>query len=580
MKHYLSGILFLLMFLTRAFAATVSNQGADFWLTFPHQTVGNSTQAYQLYISSQTAVSGTVAMSSAGFSQSFTIPAGGMTVIDLPASAGPMVPDNVVTGSGIHVTANGNVAVYGFGYQQYATDAYLALPVSALGSNYMIENFPTEDINGTVYSGEFSVAAPSNGTVLTIVPSVTTQGHSAGVPYTVTLNRGDVYELMDQTVGNDLTGTIINSNKPVAVFQGNEAADVPSTLYTAANYLVEEAWPVADWGTQFVTVPLATRSNGDLFKVTAYSNGTQVAFNGTVVATLNAGQSYSQELTASTVITANQAINVMQFSNGSSWDGSTGDPYMITVPSTGEYDTSYIVGAPQSNFSINYINLTVPTSVVGSITLNGSAIPAGSFSPIGSSGFSNAQVPVSPGTNRVSGPVPFGAASYGFDQYDGYGYPGALVLIANPPTFTPTPTGTQATPTNTPTGTLTVVIPTATDTPTPTESPTPTNTPTVTPTLGPRVDDFYVSKNIMSASDPVSIHVATNQFPGHYELRIYNSAGEHIKTLSNKEMTGPLVEDYLWDGKNKYGDPCASGVYIFYLIEPFGTKQRRIILMR
>src|SRR5581483_9934154 len=180
----------------------------------------------------------------------------------------------------------------------------------------------------------------------------------------------------------------------------------------------------------FVTEPLATRSNGDLFKIVAYTNGTLVAFNGTVVATLNAGQSYQQQLTASTVITTNQPVNVMQFSNCSSWDNSTGDPFMMTVPSTGVYDKAYIIGAPQNNFPTNYVNITAPNSAVGSILLNGTAIPAGSFSPIGASGYSGAQVPVGLGTNNLSGPVPFGVDSYGFDPYDGYGYPGAMVLIA------------------------------------------------------------------------------------------------------------------------------------------------------
>jgi hypothetical protein len=573
--------LFYLLLLGQAFSQALSNQGTDFWLTFPNQIAGQFQKNYQLYISSQTNVSGTVAMPGSAFSASFTVPAGGMTVINLPISAAVSVLGNVVSNAGIHVTATGNVAIYGFAYQTFATDAYLALPISVLGSNYMITTYPTQNPGSLFFHSEFSVVAPQNGTVLTIVPSVTTQGHPAGVPYTVTLNQGDVYELMDQTPGNDLTGTLVNSNLPVAVFDGNDGADIPNPNYFAANSLVEQAWPVADWGTQFVTEPLATRSNGDLFKIVAYNNGTLVAINGTVVATLNAGQSYQQQLTASAVITATQPVNVTQYSNSSTWDNSTGDPFMMTVPPIGTYDSAYIVGAPQVGFPLNYINLTVPNSAVGSILLNGSAIPAASFSPIGASGYSGAQIPIGTGTNSLSGPVPFGIDSYGFATTDGYGYPGALVLVANPPTFTPTPTGTLATPTVTPTGTLTVVPPTPG---TPTSTPTITPTPTVTPTQGPRIDDFYVSKNAFtpsdSVSDSVSIHVGYNQFPGHYELRIYNSAGEHIRTLADREMTGPLTEDYLWDGKNKYGDKCASGVYVLYLIEPYGTKQKRILLLR
>jgi flagellar hook assembly protein FlgD len=69
-------------------------------------------------------------------------------------------------------------------------------------------------------------------------------------------------------------------------------------------------------------------------------------------------------------------------------------------------------------------------------------------------------------------------------------------------------------------------------------------------------------------------------YPGEYGLRIYNSAGEHIKTLDDQQLTAPVSQWYSWDGKNKYGNPCASGVYIFYLVEPYSVKTKKILLVR
>ena len=87
-------------------------------------------------------------------------------------------------------------------------------------------------------------------------------------------------------------------------------------------------------------------------------------------------------------------------------------------------------------------------------------------------------------------------------------------------------------------------------------------------------------KNVFNPDQgPVSIHVEYNRYPGPYNLWIYNSAGEHIRTLDDKYLTAPGTFGYQWDGKNKYGDTCASGVYIFYLIEPFDRKMKRIILL-
>ncbi len=183
-----------------------------------------------------------------------------------------------------------------------------------------------------------------------------------------------------------------------------------------------------------------------------------------------------------------------------------------------------------------------------------------------------------------------------------------LTLTLTPPN-TPTPTSTltltptptiSSTPTVTTTSTLTFTVtltatktesftptnsPTLTDTFTITNTPTMTYSPTITPTptaTVPTFDVFYVSANEFNPStdNPVSIYVGYSAYPGEYDLWIYNSAGEHIKTLDHQEMSGPLTQSYHWDGTNKYGDKCASGVYIFYLVEPFSQKMKRIALIR
>jgi len=74
--------------------------------------------------------------------------------------------------------------------------------------------------------------------------------------------------------------------------------------------------------------------------------------------------------------------------------------------------------------------------------------------------------------------------------------------------------------------------------------------------------------------------VQYNHYPGPYRLWIYNSAGEHIRTLDDLPLTGPIDRYYNWDGKNKYGEDCASGIYIIFLVETYDRKARRVILIR
>jgi len=155
------------------------------------------------------------------------------------------------------------------------------------------------------------------------------------------------------------------------------------------------------------------------------------------------------------------------------------------------------------------------------------------------------------------------------------------------PSLTPSPTPTAsftASPTSTVTSTLTVtktstptLTPTATVSPTPTSTSRPVQTPT--PTLS-YVDDFQVYENVGNPSNPVTIFVDYFSSPGQYDLMIYNSAGEHIKTLDSRTLNGPVSQYYVWDGTNKYGGTCASGVYLITLTEPYTFRVKRVIWVR
>jgi hypothetical protein len=88
-----------------------------------------------------------------------------------------------------------------------------------------------------------------------------------------------------------------------------------------------------------------------------------------------------------------------------------------------------------------------------------------------------------------------------------------------------------------------------------------------------------VSKNVFTPSDPVSIFVDYTAYPGEYDLWVYNTAGEHIKTLASRVLSAPVSESYQWDGTNKYGERCASGVYMLFLVEPFDRKIKKVLLV-
>jgi flagellar hook assembly protein FlgD len=67
---------------------------------------------------------------------------------------------------------------------------------------------------------------------------------------------------------------------------------------------------------------------------------------------------------------------------------------------------------------------------------------------------------------------------------------------------------------------------------------------------------------------------------GNYNLSIYNSAGENIKNIISGSIDSSLDQYFTWDGKNKYGATCASGVYIIYATEPLRRRLARVVFIR
>jgi hypothetical protein len=96
------------------------------------------------------------------------------------------------------------------------------------------------------------------------------------------------------------------------------------------------------------------------------------------------------------------------------------------------------------------------------------------------------------------------------------------------------------------------------------------------------VDTFQICKNVFNVTvdGNVCITIASAQYPGQMSLKIYNSAGEHIKTLYDEYLTQPLLPTTInWDGSNKYGQKVSSGVYIVYMIKPFGRVLGRLVVI-
>ena len=95
-----------------------------------------SGQELQLFIAGDARTTGTVEIPGLDFTQAFSVTPGDVTTVDLPPAAQQESSDTVEN-LGIHVTAGAEVTVYGLNREAATTDAFLGLPVDALGTEYI-----------------------------------------------------------------------------------------------------------------------------------------------------------------------------------------------------------------------------------------------------------------------------------------------------------------------------------------------------------------------------------------------------------------------------------------------------------
>jgi hypothetical protein len=397
------------------------------------------TPALTLNITSSVNTSGTI--SGATFSSiPFTVTANTVTTVTVPSSLASHT-SNVVDSKGIHVTAANDVTVYGVNYITATADAFMGLPTDVLGTDYVVMTYKNSNIvNGNM----FGVVGTVNGTTVTITPSSTVGTHTSGVPYTVTLNQGETYELIQTSGTGDLTGTMISSTSPVGVFGASECGNIPGG-FTFCDHLTEMLPPTTTWGKKFGTVPLASRTAGDTWRILASQNSTNVTINGAAQPTLNAGQFQEIILTGQTIVESDKPVLVAQFANGSSFSGNPGDPFMMLIPPLEQFLGDYTV-INVTGYVAQFINIIAPNAIVGSITMDGVPIPTASYTAIGASGYSGAKVTSSTGSHHLAATQPFGVFTYGFNTDDAYGYPGgqSFAPIATATSITLSPlTGTD-----------------------------------------------------------------------------------------------------------------------------------------
>ena len=440
-------LLFLTIGMLPVTAQTPTTQGKEFWASFMRNGYNTSYGNYNnftLIASAKHACTVTVTNPITNWSDSFSVQENGVATYSVNRNQGYNDQMGGKANKGLFITSTDTISLYIANEAENSYDAANVLPASALGSQYMIQSYKAVGDQSS-HPGDsrasFLVLATEDGTEVQITPScMTYDNHAAGQPYTVTLNRGECYHVLNKNQGaatntdGDFSGTTVVSaeNKPIAVFNGNSITSVPGGLSTGYDHVFEQAMPTDYWGKRFVVTstrcPSYMNLQPDQIKVIALNDNTTVTSNGAELFTLDAGQSdiFTMDLVSNpcTYLEADNPIAVFlyQHSHGSG-NPAYGDPSMVWISPVEQtvYEVTFSTFAVQE-VEVHYVNVVCYSENVSQMTLDGVDISS-SFRPVPAApDFSYTRYQVDHSAHTLRCPGGFIAHVYGIGQAEGYAY--------------------------------------------------------------------------------------------------------------------------------------------------------------
>lgn len=384
------------------------------------------------------------------------------------------------------LTAKNPVSVHFYSEGSFSGALYQVFPTPALGQKYVVaSHFDAPASNGT-WSGDsasstFIVIAPYDNTSVTITPNASSQRGKPGVnsgkgangtpqPFTIALNRGQSYQVLSPPTSreHDMSGSTIESSKPVAVVAGHQRALIGDPGGAAAaldadyrDMAVEQMVPVESWESEgYISIPyfevpftssMYDAGKGDLYRFYTYNSSDQIdLWEGGITDpyTYQLGKyAYTNPERDNVLQPVNvksktgQKVNVVQYDlfqgelHGS-WATGYMSPGMCNVVPEGKWKKNYVWFVPTDSRlkGGQYINVIGPSSDIDKIKM---ILNAGDEKPLSSMpklktftipnrpDLKGYQLKVVPGTYIAQSEKPFVIYHYGFENggyKDNYGY--------------------------------------------------------------------------------------------------------------------------------------------------------------
>ncbi|KIG17932.1 Dipeptide-binding ABC transporter, periplasmic substrate-binding component [Enhygromyxa salina] len=391
-----------------------------------------------------------------------------------PATMEPPGPTGTAkTNNAFRITSTAPIVVYQFNTftNDFSNDASLLLPSSGLGNVHRVIGYSTANpidlipIAGIPDRSSVAVIGTQDGTNVTIRPGTTTKSDmisipigQPGVPFEVQLNQWEVLNVASDGIPGDMTGTVVEADKPVAVFSSGERAIAPSyegdDFPTPPNWnpqeddlcctdhIEEQVFPATSLGKSFVITHSPERSNGgwvepDILRFMAVAEPATVTTNLAPPHdsfTLQPGEMHEGWSQGDTIVESTTPIMVAQILVSQTYTSAfIGDPALTYFPAVEQYRERYVFLTPPT-WTQNYFVLSTPYEFggdgpsVGNFTLDGGALPVECTQEVagmlGGVEYWSITCPVEEGAHLIEGDTDFGLTAYGYGPAGSYAYTG------------------------------------------------------------------------------------------------------------------------------------------------------------
>jgi hypothetical protein len=381
-------------------------------------------------------------------------------------------------GKGFHLTSDYPILAYQWnpwGQQTHCNDASLLLPVTSLSDKYIVASWSSSSTSDN--NSQITMVGTEDDTAVSFIPTAQITNHGGVGPMSVgvesaaiTIGAGDVLTIGARTVGEDLTGTVVQADKPIVVFAGNSSANIPLG-FGASDHTEEQMLPLESWGTDAVLAraparpPCSEAEDTLLWRVIAGADDMTVTFDPPAPDPIGAEHHFDQQADYIEFHSAEHHFAAAEFDNPEDPEApeapfsayqlmtglvypecntdSLGDPMQIMAAPAGQYLERYVFATDEGfDYDYDHIVIVRPAGVPVELACLG-IIEDEVFTEVGSSDWEVGYVaiddppnsnPCTDGAHAIYSEEPFGLAVTGISSAQSYGYLGGVGLRPINPT--------------------------------------------------------------------------------------------------------------------------------------------------